>query len=155
MSRPKRNLYFFASIAMAVIAAGLVSWHGFNRVPASQAHAQINPGYREISTEDRLVTLASDSSTKASNDLASRNSDNNNRPTITIKFRAVSLCGPTGHPEADKQIAYEVLDEIRNSDVFDPDPQQTKVLESPSATQEPGTYSWSVVARLNRPIKTY
>jgi type IV pilus assembly protein PilM len=81
--------------------------------------------------------------------------DTNEVATITIKFRAVSLTKPTGRPEANKETAYSVLDEIRNSPVFDPDPQETKVSEDPSGDEEPGTFTWSIVARLKHPIKVY
>ena len=81
--------------------------------------------------------------------------DTNEVATITIKFRAVSLTKQTGKPEANKETAYTVLDEIRNSPVFDPDPQETKVSEDPSGDEEPGTFTWSIVARLKHPIKIY
>jgi hypothetical protein len=75
--------------------------------------------------------------------------------SITIKFRAVSLTKQTGKPEANKETAYTVLDEIRSSPAFDPDPQETKVSEDPSGDEEPGTFTWSIVARLKHPIKIY
>ena len=51
--------------------------------------------------------------------------DTNQVATLTITFRAVSLKNVSGQADADKGIAYAVLQELQNSPLFDPDPQQT------------------------------
>jgi hypothetical protein len=71
--------------------------------------------------------------------------------TLSIKFRAVSLNKATGRPEADKLVAYAVLDEIRHSPAFDPE--KTQIAAGLSANEEPGTYTWSIVAGLKPSMK--
>ena len=156
MGRAKRNSYFVAVAAIVILLIGRTAWHHIDRVSAGRVNADVSADSRDTSARTRDFKPDSDSPAAASNDAASRNStDVITSTTVTIKLRAVSVSKSTGHPEADKQIAYAVLDEIRKNPAFDPDPRQTKVSENPTATEEPGTFTWSVVARLNRPIKTY
>ncbi len=49
--------------------------------------------------------------------------DTNEVATVTITFRAVSLKNVSGQADADKGIAYAVLQELQNSPLFDSDPQ--------------------------------
>ncbi len=81
--------------------------------------------------------------------------DTNEVATITIMFRAISLTAATGQPEANKGVSYAVLDEIRASSLFDPDPAETRFPGSGgiSADEPPGTFTFSIVARLKRPLK--
>ena len=51
--------------------------------------------------------------------------DTNEIATLTMTFRAVSLKNISGQAEADKDIAYAVLQELQSSPFFDPDPQET------------------------------
>lgn len=76
--------------------------------------------------------------------------------TVTITFRAVSLSNIK--PDANKEIAFAVLTEIRNSPLFDPDGQETKFVVNADGRQisdeeAPGTFTFGVVARLKRPLK--
>jgi type IV pilus assembly protein PilM len=79
--------------------------------------------------------------------------DTNQVATLTITFRAVSLKGISGQPDADKGIAYAVEQELRNSPLFDPDPQQTRTTSDVSSDEQTGTFTFSVVARLKQPLK--
>jgi hypothetical protein len=45
----------------------------------------------------------------------------NDPSAFTITFRAVSITRASNQPEANKSIAYSVVDEIRASPLFDPD----------------------------------
>ncbi len=157
MGRAERNSYFVAVAAIVIFLIGRAAWHHIDQVSAGRMNAEVSTDSRDTSARTRDFKPDSDTPpAAASNDAASRNStDIKASTTVTIKLRAVSVSKSTGHPEADKQIVYAVLDEIRKNPAFDPDPRQTKVSENPTATEEPGTFTWSVVARLNRPIKTY
>jgi type IV pilus assembly protein PilM len=73
--------------------------------------------------------------------------------TITITFRAVSLKNVSGQPDADKGIAYTVLQELQNSPLFDPDPQETKTSSDVTNDEQTGTFTFSLVARLKPPLK--
>ncbi len=79
--------------------------------------------------------------------------DTNQVATVTITFRAVSLKSVSGKPEADKDVAYAVEQELRNSPLFDPDPQQTRTTSDVSSDEQTGTFTFSVVARLKQPLK--
>ncbi len=45
--------------------------------------------------------------------------------SFSVTFRAVSLTRAANQPEANKTLAYDVVAEIRNSPLFDPDPEAT------------------------------
>jgi len=79
--------------------------------------------------------------------------DTNQVATLTITFRAVSLKSISGEPNADKDIAYAVEQELRSSPLFNPDPQQTRTTSDVSNDEQTGTFTFSVVARLKDPLK--
>jgi len=70
--------------------------------------------------------------------------------SITIRFRAVSLKAIS--PEANKEIFFSVLNEIKNSPLFDPD-----ATENDAGTvgdeEAPGTFKFGIVVGLKRPLK--
>jgi type IV pilus assembly protein PilM len=71
--------------------------------------------------------------------------------SITVKFRAVSLKSTS--PDANKEIFYSVLNEIKSSPLFDPDPQETHDTGSIGAEEPPGTFTFPLVVGLKRPLK--
>ena len=79
--------------------------------------------------------------------------DTNEVATLTITFRAVSLKDISGTPEADKDIAYAVVHELQNSRLFDPDPQETHTTSDVINDEQTKTFTFSVVARLKKPLK--
>ena len=79
--------------------------------------------------------------------------DTNELATLTITFRAVSLKNVSGQADADKGIAYTVLQELQNSPLFDPDPQETRTDSDVSNDEQTGTFTFSLIARLKRPLK--
>jgi type IV pilus assembly protein PilM len=79
--------------------------------------------------------------------------DTNEVATLTITFRAVSLKDISGRPEADKDIAYTVVQELQNSPLFDPDPQETHTTSDVINDEQTKTFTFSVAARLKRPLK--
>jgi hypothetical protein len=81
--------------------------------------------------------------------------DTNEISSITITFRAVSLTAVSGQPEANKETAYAVLAEIRNSPPFDPNPQETRFVTDPGPDESPGTFKFQLVAKLKRPLKIF
>jgi type IV pilus assembly protein PilM len=76
--------------------------------------------------------------------------DTNEIATVTLIFRAVGLTQASA--DANKALAYAVLDEIRNSSLFDSDPQETR-FEGEVSNEESGTFTFEVIARLKRPLK--
>jgi type IV pilus assembly protein PilM len=79
--------------------------------------------------------------------------DTNELANVTLTFRAVSLKGVTGQADADKGIAYTVLQELQNSPLFDPDPQETHTQGDVANDDATGTFTFSIIARLKRPLK--
>ena len=79
--------------------------------------------------------------------------DTNEIATLTLTFRAVSLKNVSGQPDADKGIAYAVLQQLQSSQLFDPDPQQTKTASDVTNDEQTGTFTFSIVARLKHPLK--
>jgi hypothetical protein len=68
-------------------------------------------------------------------------------------FRAVSLKNVSGQADADKGIAYTVLQELQNSPLFDPDPLETRTDSEVMPDEQTGTFTFSLIARLKRPLK--
>jgi hypothetical protein len=79
--------------------------------------------------------------------------DTNEIATLTLTFRAVSLRNVTGQADADKGIAYTVLQELQNSPLFDPDPLETRTDSEVMPDEQTGTFTFSLIARLKRPLK--
>jgi hypothetical protein len=78
--------------------------------------------------------------------------DTNEIATLTLTFRAVSLKDTSGHADADKTIAYDVLQELQNSPLFDPDPVETRT-DGEVNYDETGTFTFRIIARLKYPLK--
>jgi len=76
--------------------------------------------------------------------------DPNDVSSITVTFRAVSLNSVSS--EANKEIVFSVLNEIKNSPLFDPDytDPDGKGL---SAEEAPGTFTFGFFVGLKRPLK--
>jgi type IV pilus assembly protein PilM len=79
--------------------------------------------------------------------------DTNEIATLTLTFRAVSLKNISGQADADKGIAYAVLQELQNDPLFDPDPQETRTEGDVINDEQTGTFTFSIIARLRRPLK--
>jgi hypothetical protein len=84
---------------------------------------------------------------------AAKAGDTNQLASITITFRAVSLKNVSGQADADKGIAYAVLQELQNSPLFDPDPQATRTDGEVTNDEQAGTFSFSIIAKLKHPLK--
>jgi len=70
--------------------------------------------------------------------------------SITVTFRAISLSGFS--PEANKEVVYSMLNEIKSSPLFDPDwtdPDGKGV----GAEEPPGTFTFGITVGLKRPFK--
>jgi type IV pilus assembly protein PilM len=82
---------------------------------------------------------------------APRVANTNELSSFTITFRAVSLNAAS--PEANKTIAYSVLDEIKASPIFESDPKETRFSGNIGNEEPPGTFTFGVTVKLKRPIK--
>jgi type IV pilus assembly protein PilM len=75
--------------------------------------------------------------------------DTNEVSSITVTFRAVSLNGVD--PNANKDILYSVLAEIKNSPLFDP--AETKAKDNIGNEEPPGTFTFGITVGLKKPLK--
>jgi hypothetical protein len=90
---------------------------------------------------------------QASADGTRSKGNTNEIATITMTFRAVSLKNVSGQADADKGIAYTVLQELQGSPLFDSDPKETRTEGDVSNDEQSGTFTFTLVARLKRPFK--
>ncbi len=70
--------------------------------------------------------------------------------SITIKFRAVSLNSVS--PDANTEIFYSVLNEIKSSPLFDPEYTEDD-KKGISRDEPPGTFTFGIIVGLKRPLK--
>ncbi len=73
--------------------------------------------------------------------------------TITVTFRAVSMTQVSGQADANKEIFYSVLNEIKASPFFVPE--ETRDTGGISPDEPPGTFTFGVTAKLKRPLKLF
>jgi type IV pilus assembly protein PilM len=78
--------------------------------------------------------------------------DPNAIDTITLTFRAVSLSTATGKAEANKDIFFSVLNEIKSCPLVDPD-STTDDGKGISTDEPPGTFTFGITIGLKRPLK--
>jgi len=71
--------------------------------------------------------------------------------TMNITFRAVSW--KSLFPEANKETAYDVLNELRASPFFEPDDKATRFIGEIGEEEAPGTFTFRILAKLKRPMK--
>ena len=65
----------------------------------------------------------------------------------------MSLKNISGQADADKGIAYTVLQELQSSPLFDPDPKETRTDSDVTNDEKEGTFTFSLIAKLRRPLK--
>jgi type IV pilus assembly protein PilM len=82
---------------------------------------------------------------------ARKSSNTNEVSNITITFRAVGLSQVGA--EANKAVAFAVMDEIRTHPLFVDDPNETKFNGNIGAEEPPGTFTFGIIAKLKRPLK--
>ena len=70
-----------------------------------------------------------------------------------MTFRAVSLIKVSNQPDADKEIFYAVLNELKASPYFVPE--ETKDTSPISSDDTVGTFTFGVSAKLKHPIKLF
>ena len=75
----------------------------------------------------------------------------NDTSSFTLTFRAVGLTKTSNKPDADKELAYAVVDEIGSGRLFDAE--GTKLVGAISEETAPGTFTFSVTVKLKRSLK--
>jgi hypothetical protein len=80
-------------------------------------------------------------------------SSSNAVDVINLTFRAVSLTTVSGQADANKEIFYAVLNEIKASPFFVPE--ETRDTSPISQDEPPGTFTFGVAAKLKKPLKLF
>ncbi len=75
----------------------------------------------------------------------------NELATVRLQFRGVSQSKVSA--EANKDTAYAVLQELKNSPMIDPDPEVTKFSGVISQDEPPGTFTFEITVGLKIPLK--
>jgi type IV pilus assembly protein PilM len=75
--------------------------------------------------------------------------NSNEVATVSLTCRAVSLAKVS--PSADTEIAFAVLNELKNSPLFDPE--GTQFSGNMSAVEPPGTFTFPITIKFKRPLK--
>jgi type IV pilus assembly protein PilM len=78
--------------------------------------------------------------------------DPNAIDSVTVTFRAVSLSTATGKAEANKDIFFSVLNEIKSCPLVDPD-STSDDGKGISTDEAPGTFTFGITIGLKRPLK--
>ncbi len=81
--------------------------------------------------------------------LSAKKGATNEIDNITITFRAVSL--NSIQPDANKEMLYSVLNELRNNPLFDP--KETKDTGTIGTEESPGTFTFGITVKLKQPLK--
>ena len=84
---------------------------------------------------------------------AKSTTSSNEVDTINLTFRAVSLTQVTGQADANKEIFYSVLNELKSSPFFVAE--ETHDTSPISPDDSIGTFTFGVAAKLKRPLKLF
>jgi hypothetical protein len=93
---------------------------------------------------------ATGTSTETLGTARKKKTDTNEVASVTITFRAVSLSSVS--PEANKEIVYSVLSEVKSSPLFDPEYTDSDG-KGIGAEEAPGTFTFGLVVGLKHPFK--
>ena len=78
--------------------------------------------------------------------------ETNELAVATLTFRGVNLS--TVDAAANTDIAFELLKELRASEMFDPDPEETKFVGNIEVEDSPGlTFKFGIAVKIKHPLK--
>jgi hypothetical protein len=149
----KRNLKFWCGGIVAILALGAVGW--FIHSNDKQVN-ELKPQYAQNDVPTtRNINAAAAMATP------SPESDHKVAETLNITFRAVGLKRVS--PDADQELAFNVLNEFRSSPYFDssktvgvgevsPEVPLSEPPVKSESGEAPGTFSFKIVAKLKRPL---
>ncbi len=139
----------FTSAAFSAVPEGVGS-----AAPASLPVSDGNAAANEAAFRARYGTPNAEPAAAPAAHVAAPagSSPGTNGPAITINFRAVSMTKISGQPEADKTIAYTVLQELQENPLFD---KEGTTFSDAGVTpdEQTGTFTFGVIARLKHPLK--
>jgi hypothetical protein len=148
----KRNLKFYGAAGVAVLVLGGVGWFIHTN------DKQVNELKQQYAQNDVPTTRNVSAAAMAA---ASPESDRKVADTLNITFRGVGLNRVS--PDADQELAFNVLNEFRSSPYFDssktvgvgevsPEVPLSEPPVNSVSGEAPGTFSFKIVAKLKRPL---
>jgi len=156
MSGRDKLKFWCGVVAVVVLSSGGIGYLYSRWELNNRNLEEFKQRYTEIKVlQDKNANVA----TRAA--VAAKESDRKEAPSLNITFRAIGL--ERFSPGADKEIAFNVINEIRSSEYFD----ASKTIEASEITAEvplteppakagseppSGTFSFKVVAKLKRPL---
>jgi|ERR1041385_763927 hypothetical protein len=168
MGGNKQKLFLFCALMFVVLAVGLFGLRFVAQHPTREqavAATAVNPstpatgrqfgGSRQPFTADELSwrryhterVSVPDSGMAAT---AANQSGLDTNGVFTLSFRAISFDRITHNASANQMIAHEVVEQIQQSALFD---QETAVVGKLGDEESPGTFTFTVAAKLRKPLK--
>jgi hypothetical protein len=150
------KLKFWCAATVAVMLLGGVGWF-LSKSDADKKASEPKPRY----TQSEVSFQRNASTASATTGIASKESESKVVDTLKITFRAVGLNRVS--TEADQELAFNVLSEMKKSPYFDswqtvgvgdvsPEDPLSEPLVKPGQGEPPGTFSFKIVAKLKRPL---
>jgi hypothetical protein len=118
----------------------------YGLMPGAQAGGAAPPGGGAPPAPESTPTTEGGAGTIAKKPKAG---STNEVDTITVSYRAISLTNIK--PDANKAIAYAVLNELKSSPYFDSE--ETVFSTEIGQDEPPGTFTFGISVKLKRPLK--
>lgn len=141
---------------VVLLSLGGAGWHLFSRWELNKQNLdELKQKYAQLKIlDDKNVNAAARAA------VLSQGQGRKEAPTLTVTFRAIGLNRVS--PEADQDIAFNVLNEIRSSAYFEASKTEASDITAevplsdqttgPASGAPPGTFSFRIVAKLKRPL---
>lgn len=152
----KGHLKLWCGMIVALLSLGGAGWYLFSKSELNKQNLdELKQRYAQLKIlDDKNVNATARAA------VLSQEQGRKDAPTLTMTFRAIGLNRVS--PEADQDIAFDVLNEIKSSGYFDASKTEAGEitaevpLSDPPARAgsgtPPGTFSFKIVAKLKRPL---
>jgi hypothetical protein len=156
MSRKEKLKFWCGMMAVVLLLSGGIGYLYSRWVLNNTNLEELKQRYTEIKVlQDKNANVVARAA------VTTKEPDRKEAPSLNITFRAIGL--ERVSPGADKEIAFNVINEIRSSEYFD----ASKTIEGSEISPEvplaeppakagseppPGTFSFKIVAKLKRPL---
>jgi hypothetical protein len=152
----KGHLRLWVGMAVVVVSLAGAGWRLFSKWEQNERNLdELKQKYAQVKGPDEKNANAA-----ARPAVMSQEQGRKEAPTLTMTFRAIGLNRVS--PEADQEIAFNVLNEIKSSPYFDASKTEASDMtaevplsepsERASSGTPPGTFSFKIAAKLKRPL---
>jgi cytoskeletal protein RodZ len=154
----KGNLKFLCAVVVVVLLLGGLGWFVYSN---DKKVDELKQRYTQSDVPSQSVPSPHNVNAARTTAAASKESEQKVVDTLNITFRAVGLKRVSS--EADQELAFNVLNEIRSSPYFDatntvgmgeisPEVPLSEPPVKSEGGETPGTFSFKIVAKLKRPL---